>query len=468
MNIHILGICGTFMGSLAQLMKACGHQVSGSDQNVYPPMSTQLEAAGIELFEGWGEEQFKQDIDLVVVGNVIARGNPAIEYVLNRHLPYTSGPAWLAQNILNKRWVLAVAGTHGKTTTSTMLAWILEYAGFKPGYLIGGVPANFSCSARLGESDFFVIEADEYDTAFFDKRSKCVHYQPDTLILNNLEFDHADIFDDLAAIQKQLHHCVRTVPSQGSVIFPADHQAIRDVLAMGCWSEQIRLGSREGISAQLLSDSRFDFAVYQHDEKVGEVNWALLGQHNVDNALAAIAAVASVGVPIATACEALTEFKGVKRRLEVLVHRKDLTVYDDFAHHPTAIATTLAGLRRASDDAHIIAIIEPRSNTMRMGVHQDALLASAADADEVWWFLDSSSTWSFSESGQTEPTESYTTLPKTSNHQREYRSFSSLLTDAKKLVRTGSSQNQATSSHRYVVLMSNGSFSGLNAQLIEA
>jgi len=384
MHIHILGICGTFMGSLAQLAKALGHRVTGSDANVYPPMSTQLAAAGIEIFEGFGAEQFAELPDLVIVGNAMSRGNPAVEYVLERGLDYTSGPEWLCRALLSGKWVLAASGTHGKTTTASMLAWILEYAGFNPGFLIGGVPGNFECSARLGGSDFFVVEADEYDTAFFDKRSKFLHYRPRTLIINNLEYDHADIFPDLAAIQTQFHHLIRTVPSSGTVFYPHGVAAIDAVLDRGCWSQTVALGS--DWQAQSLSASGTAFRVLQQGKVVGEVNWRQIGQHNVANALAAIAACHSVGVAVADACAALAEFKGVKRRMELLADVAGTRVYDDFAHHPTAIATTLEGLRAQVGSEPITAVIELRSNTMKAGHHNRTLAKSCCAADQVLWY----------------------------------------------------------------------------------
>jgi len=389
MHIHILGICGTFMGSLAILAKEQGYRVTGCDQAVYPPMSTQLEQQGIELISGYDVAQLETEADLYVIGNAISRGNPLLEEILNRGLPYTSGPAMLADNILPGKWVLGVSGTHGKTTTSSMLAWILESAGMAPGFLIGGVPDNFSCSARLGESAFFVIEADEYDSAFFDKRSKFVHYRPRTFIVNNLEFDHADIFADLAAIQTQFHHVIRTIPANGQVIFPANIEAIDQVLDRGCWSDlQCFQSSGESVSKgavwQRLQSDGSAFALDLGDEHV-EVRWGLTGDHNVANGVAAMLAARHVGVTLAHAAKALGEFKGVKRRMECLATVDGVSVYDDFAHHPTAIRTTLEGLRNRVGDQRIIALIEPRSNTMRMGIHERTLLESADAADQVIW-----------------------------------------------------------------------------------
>jgi len=386
-HIHILGICGTFMGGVALLARELGMTVSGSDANVYPPMSDQLAAAGIDLQQGYLPEHLDPAPDLVVMGNAMSRGNPAVEYVLNKGLPYTSGPQWLADYVLKDKWVLAVSGTHGKTSTSSLLAWILEDAGMSPGFLIGGVPGNFGETARLGKTPFFVIEADEYDTAFFDKRSKFVHYHPRTLVINNLEFDHADIFDDLAAIQKQFHHVVRTVPSEGLLITPSHVEAIEDVMRMGAWTPQQTIGLNEGqLQAQSISDDGGQFDVVWNGEVEGTVNWAMLGMHNVSNALAAIVAARHVGVTIEHACEALSRFEGIKRRMELRGEVGGIKVYDDFAHHPTAITTTINGLRKNIGDRKLIAILEPRSNTMRMGIHQQTLAESLVEADRVILF----------------------------------------------------------------------------------
>ncbi|MCK5334894.1 MAG: UDP-N-acetylmuramate:L-alanyl-gamma-D-glutamyl-meso-diaminopimelate ligase, partial [Gammaproteobacteria bacterium] len=353
MHIHILGICGTFMGGIAVLARQAGHKVSGSDMNVYPPMSTQLEEQGIDLIQGYEPEQLQQggdrdEPDQVVVGNAMSRGKPVVEYVLNRNLSYTSGPQWLYENVLKDRWVLAVAGTHGKTTTASMLAWILEYAGLKPGFLIGGIPANFGLSARLGDAPFFVVEADEYDTAFFDKRSKFVHYHARTLIMNNLEFDHADIFENLDAIKKQFHHLVRTVPGEGLIISNGDEANLDQVLEKGCWTKVEKFSAAEpnGWSVRLLDEAGKQFEVLLHGETQGVVSWSMIGAHNRSNALAAIAAARHAGVPVDVAVEALAEFKGVKRRQEIIGEVNGVTVYDDFAHHPTAIEETLQGLRQ--------------------------------------------------------------------------------------------------------------------------
>lgn len=455
MHIHILGICGTFMGSLAQLAKASGHRVTGSDLNVYPPMSTQLEAAGIELIEGFDAAQLDLKPDLVVVGNVVSRGNPVMEAILDQGLPYVSGPQWLSENVLRNKWVLAVAGTHGKTTTSTMLAWILEFAGMSPGYLIGGVPQNFASSARLGESDFFVIEADEYDTAFFDKRSKFVHYHARTLIINNLEFDHADIFPDLAAIQKQFHHLIRTVPRNGAVIH-ADVAAIDEVIAMGCWTEQQVMGCQADWDFRLQDnqqDSHFDILL--HGETCGSIDWNLTGLHNINNAIAAVAAARHVGVEPSLACEALSQFKGVKRRMELLAKLGSVSIYDDFAHHPTAIASTLAGLRKSVGDDNIIAVIEPRSNTMKQGCHKSELQSAVAAADTVFWYQDGELDWSLEEY----------VLSKTDMPAVESGMASAVYDSVEKIIQELAKVELSQSTH--IVIMSNGGFQNIHQRLID-
>ncbi len=386
MHIHILGICGTFMGGIAVIAQQAGHTVTGCDANVYPPMSTQLENLGIRLIEGFGTEQMDMNPDIYVVGNVVSRGKqPLMEEILNRGLPYVSGPQWLAENVLRDKWVLAVAGTHGKTTTSSMLAWILEDCGLEPGYLIGGVPMNFGVSARLTDSPFFVIEADEYDTAFFDKRSKFVHYRPRTAVLNNLEYDHADIFPDLASIETQFHHLVRTVPGNGLLVVNGGDASILRVLGRGCWS-QVEYFGGPGFGWKARNEDASTFDVSLDDKPVGRVNWGLLGEHNRLNALAAIAAARHAGVPARDGIDALSRFVNVKRRMEVKGEAGGVTVYDDFAHHPTAIATTLAGLRAKVGAERILAVLEPRSNTMKLGVMKDALPASLADADRVFCY----------------------------------------------------------------------------------
>ncbi|MDT0595669.1 UDP-N-acetylmuramate:L-alanyl-gamma-D-glutamyl-meso-diaminopimelate ligase [Glaciecola petra] len=385
MHVHILGICGTFMGGIAAIAKSLGYNVTGSDRNVYPPMSTQLEELGIALSEGYDTSQFDPKPDMVIIGNAMARGNPAVEYVLDNNLPYTSGPQWLLDHLLKDRWVLAIAGTHGKTTTTSMLTWILESAGLEPGFLIGGVPENFGISARIGNTPYFVIEADEYDSAFFDKRSKFVHYRPRTLVLNNLEFDHADIFEDLNAIKKQFHHLVRTVPANGLILSLAAEPNIESVLEMGCWSEQSFIGKANKASwraHELKSDCSI-FEVFHKNKLCGTVTWSLIGNHNMNNAVMAIAAAHHAGIDIATAIQALSLFKNVKRRMEIKGVVGGITIYDDFAHHPTAIETTVSGLRSKVGNQSIIAIVEPRSNTMRMGVHKSQLSRSWEKADSV-------------------------------------------------------------------------------------
>ena len=456
MHIHILGICGTFMGSLAVLARELGHTVTGSDQGVYPPMSTQLESLGIELIEGYDPENLKPAPDLVLIGNAMSRGNPEVEAVLNRNIDYMSGPEWLSREVLRHRWVLAVAGTHGKTTTTSMLLWILEQAGFDPGYLVGGVPLDFPVSARLGKSDFFVIEADEYDSAFFDKRSKFVHYRPRTLILNNLEYDHADIFDSVEAIERQFHHVVRTVPSGGLLIRPALDIHLDRVLEMGCWSpvQNTSVGSEVPYStdwrAELLSEDGSRFMVIHHEQPVATVDWDQTGIHNVRNALSAIVAARHVGITPDHAVSALCRFSGVKRRMELLADLDGVRVYDDFAHHPTAIATTLQGLRNRVGEEPILAIIEPRSNTMHQGVHRETLLPSAADADRVLWANLSDMDW-----------------------------LDKVIADAVKLGitrhRLGSSVDELIAAALedlprpcHIVIMSNGGFGGLHGKLVTA
>ncbi|GGY80677.1 UDP-N-acetylmuramate--L-alanyl-gamma-D-glutamyl-meso-2,6-diaminoheptandioate ligase [Cellvibrio zantedeschiae] len=456
MHIHILGVCGTFMGSLAQLAKDLGHRVTGSDTNVYPPMSTQLEQAGIELMQGFDPAHLQPAPDLVVIGNAMSRGNAAVEYVLNQGIPYTSGPQWLRDHVLQGKWVLAVAGTHGKTTTSSMLAWILEYAGMAPGYLIGGVTKNFPTSARLGDTPFFVVEADEYDSAFFDKRSKFVHYNARTVILNNLEFDHADIFPDLAAIQKQFHHLVRTVPNNGLLISPINDRALAEVIAQGCWTPQQQFGfaSDKNSSdeknaewqAQLLTPDGSSFEVLQNGKQVAQVNWSQTGIHNVNNGLAAMIAARHVGVTPEHSAKALEQFAGVKRRMEILADVHSVKVYDDFAHHPTAIKTTLAGLRAKVGAEKIIAIIEPRSNTMRMGVHKNALNQSCTDADDVLWYQPANVDWAMDEVVNKSP------VP------------AKLLRDLDELIHCAISLCEKNT---HIVIMSNGGFGGVHQKLIE-
>jgi UDP-N-acetylmuramate: L-alanyl-gamma-D-glutamyl-meso-diaminopimelate ligase len=451
MHLHILGICGTFMGSLALLARDLGHKVTGSDANVYPPMSTQLENAGIGLMQGYDRSHLQPHPDLVIVGNAMKRGIDAIEYMLNEGLPYISGPQFLADHVLQGKHVLGVAGTHGKTTTTTMLAWVLDQAGLNPGFLIGGVPLGFSESARLGGGKYFCVEADEYDSAFFDKRSKFVHYHPKTAILNNLEFDHADIFDDLAAIQKQFHHLVRTIPSEGRIIAPITETNIDEVLEQGCWTPVIRTSlepnDQVALSAELISADGSHFKVLEQGKEVGEVKWNMTGQHSVANALATIAAAQHVGVSLEQACEALSNFGGVKRRMELLGTVRGIEVFDDFAHHPTAIETTLDGARKRLGERKLWAIIEPRSNTMRMGSHKDGLAHSARLADEVIWYQPEGLDWDL-----------HTVIAASSNKAEVSRSLDEII--ARILNEAGEGDA--------VVIMSNGGFGGLHQKLIAA
>jgi UDP-N-acetylmuramate: L-alanyl-gamma-D-glutamyl-meso-diaminopimelate ligase len=455
MHIHILGICGTFMGGLAVLAKEAGHKVTGCDANVYPPMSTQLQAQGIELIEGFAPEQVNLQPDLFVIGNVVSRGNPLMEEILNRGLPYTSGPQWIGEHILRNKWVLAVAGTHGKTTTSSMLAWILEDAGYHPGFLIGGVPMNFGISARLSgkeaDSAFFVIEADEYDTAFFDKRSKFVHYRTKTAILNNLEYDHADIFPDLGAIETQFHHLVRTVPKVGRLVVNGREESLQRVIARGCWSEREWFGvdGGEGWALKVHEDGSFD--VRFNGDIQGTVDWSLTGEHNRMNALASIAAARHVGVPPALAIEALSKFENVKRRMEVRGVVNNVTVYDDFAHHPTAIATTVDGLRRKVGNARILAVLEPRSNTMKLGTMKEALPGSLADADLVFGYGAKSGKdalgWNLGEA-----------LAPLGQKAGAYDELDTLVQAIVKAAQPGD----------HVLVMSNGGFGGVHQKILDA
>ncbi|WP_165668512.1 UDP-N-acetylmuramate:L-alanyl-gamma-D-glutamyl-meso-diaminopimelate ligase [Metapseudomonas otitidis] len=447
MHIHILGICGTFMGSLAVLAKELGHRVTGSDANVYPPMSTQLEAQGIELMQGYDPAHLEPAPDLVVIGNALSRGNPAVEHVLNKGLPYVSGPQWLADHVLQGRWVMAVAGTHGKTTTTSMLAWVLEHAGMSPGFLIGGVPQNFGVSARLGGTPFFVVEADEYDSAFFDKRSKFVHYRPRTAILNNLEFDHADIFPDLAAIERQFHHLVRTIPGEGLIIHPTAESALVRVLGMGCWTPVQTTGEGGQWQARLLSEDGSRFEVLFEGQVAGTVDWSLTGQHNVANALATLAAARHVGVVPELGVAALSAFQSVKRRMEKVAEVRGVTVYDDFAHHPTAIATTLDGLRKRVGDAPVIAVIEPRSNSMKLGAHRDGLPESVKLADQVFWYAPPNLGWDLA-----------ATVAGSSVPTRVCDSLETIIEGVKALAVPGTQ----------VVIMSNGGFGGLHGKLAQA
>jgi UDP-N-acetylmuramate: L-alanyl-gamma-D-glutamyl-meso-diaminopimelate ligase len=451
MHLHILGICGTFMGGVAVIARAAGFTVTGSDRNVYPPMSTQLEALGITLTEGFEAAQLTPAPDMVVVGNVMTRGQPVIEALLESKLPYTSGPEWLARAVLKDRWVLAVAGTHGKTTTASLLAWILEHAGRAPGFLIGGVPANFGLSARLGTEPFFVIEADEYDTAFFDKRAKFVHYRPRTVILNNLEYDHADIYPDVAAIQRQFHHLVRIVPGSGRIIWNAADALLQQTLAMGCWSAlegfagtarpQARWSARAVAGTQDFSR----FEVLEGGRPRGTVQWALMGAHNVENALAAIAAACHAGVELPQALAALEGFRGIARRMQLRGEVNGISVYDDFAHHPTAIATTIDGLRRRCGAARIIAVLEPRSNTMRMGVHRDTLPAALAGADAVWLYTPADLGW-----------DTAAVLGALGGRGHASGEVASLARELARAARPGDQ----------VLIMSNGGFGGLHDKLL--
>ena len=446
MHIHILGVCGTFMAGIAVIAKQMGHQVSGSDASAKPPMSTQLEEQGIQVMEGYTPEHLNPRPDLVIVGNAISRGNPALEYILNERLAYMSGPQWLYQGCLKDRWVLGVSGTHGKTTTTSMLAWVLEFAGLKPGFLVGGVPENFGVSARVGESPFFVIESDEYDTAFDDKRSKFLHYHPRTLIINNLEFDHADIFEDLAAIQKQFHHLVRCVPGQGLILAPKE-AAIEQTLSKGCWTPTQWVGESQGWHVKPISADFSHYAIYDGALKCGEVRWNTLGEHNAKNGLMAILAARHAGVSIPVACEALGEFKSVKRRLEIKGTVAGVTVYDDFAHHPTAIEVTIEALRGRVGAGRILAVLEPRSNTMRMGVHQAELAESLKGADARYLLQPSGLGWSLD-----------AVFAKS-----EVQAF--IADNTADLVARVASEAQAGDS---ILVMSNGFFDGIHQKLLDA
>ncbi len=451
MRVHILGICGTFMGGVAALARAAGFTVSGSDRNVYPPMSTQLESLGIALTEGFEAAQLTPAPDVVLVGNVMTRGMPVIEALLESSLPYASGPEWLAREVLSPRHVLAVAGTHGKTTTAALLAWILEHAGLDPGFLIGGVPENFGVSARLSRGRPFVIEADEYDTAFFDKRAKFVHYRPRTVTLNNLEYDHADIYPDVAAIQRQFHHLVRIVPGSGRILWNAADARLRQTLEMGCWSE------REGFSREARPDARWSaravsgardfsrFEILEDGRPLGTVEWALIGAHNVENALAAIAAARHAGVDVPRSLAALKSFRGIARRMQLLGEVHGVRVYDDFAHHPTAIATTIDGLRRRVGAARIIGVLEPRSHTMRMGVHRESLPGALAGADAVWLYTPPDLGW-----------DAGGLLAALGTHARASADVDALARELARTARPGD----------HILVMSNGGFGGLHGKLL--
>ena len=444
MKLHIIGICGTFMGGVARLARDLDMQVTGSDANTYPPMSTQLESLGIKLFEGYRAENIPSDADMVVVGNTISRGNPELEHVLDTGLAYTSGAQWLGQNVLQGRWVLGVAGTHGKTTTSSMLAWLLDQNDLSPGFLIGGVPENFGESARLGDTPFFVIEADEYDTAFSDKRSKFVHYQPRTLILNNLEFDHADIFADLNAIQTQFNHLLKTIPRHGQIIHNATSPAIDEVIQRGCWSETKSFNApTSDWRAEKVSDDASNFWI-KHKDDSHLVEWSLIGDHNMANALAAVAAAHHVGVTIANSVEALATFKSVKRRMELIFDDNNVRIFDDFAHHPTAITETLNGLRQSVGDEPIIAILEPRSNTMKQGVHKHLLADSLKYATQALIFADDKVQWDISE--------------LQNDAIQAFKSIEELLEEALELIKTQTKRCN-------VLIMSNGGFENIHQRL---
>ena len=453
MHVHILGICGTFMGGVAALAKAAGHRVTGSDRGVYPPMSTQLEALGIDVVAGFDARQLEPVPDIVVVGNVMTRGQPVIEALLDRGIAYASGPEWLREAVLRDRWVLAVAGTHGKTTTSSLLAWILEHAGLEPGFLIGGVPENFGVSARLGAAPFFVIEADEYDTAFFDKRAKFVHYRPRTAILNNLEYDHADIYPDLGSIQRQFHHLVRTVPQSGRIVWNSADAALQATLAMGCWTPLEGFDRARGNGATWSAVAAPDaedfsrFEVMEGGRSRGVVEWELIGTHNVDNALAAIAAARHAGVPVEHSIAALRHFRGIARRMQLRAEVDGIRVYDDFAHHPTAIETTLDGLRRRVGAQRIVAVLEPRSNTMRMGVHRSTLAPSLERADEVWLYAPADLGWDAGD-----------VVRALGSRGRIASDVDQLAADLARSLQRGDN----------VLIMSNGGFGGLHGKLIAA
>jgi UDP-N-acetylmuramate: L-alanyl-gamma-D-glutamyl-meso-diaminopimelate ligase len=447
MQIHILGICGTFMGGVAALARAAGHTVSGSDSGVYPPMSTQLAALGIEITEGYEAAQLSARPDCVVVGNVMTRGMPVVEAMLDEGLPYASGPEWLARHVLHDRWVLAVAGTHGKTTTASMLAWILEDAGLNPGFLIGGVPGNFGVSARLGDAPFFVVEADEYDTAFFDKRSKFVHYRPRTLVLNNLEHDHADIFPDLAAIETQFHHLVRTVPGSGRIVVNASDANLARVLEKGCWTPRDTFSQEGGAGEFQTCAADRGFAVRGGGGPSVNVTAVLPGAHNEQNALAAMLAARHAGIPLAAGADAISRFEGVRRRMEERGSVAGITVLDDFAHHPTEIAATLAGAADQLHGGRLVAVFEPRSNTMRMGVHREALGRCFGAADRVYLFRPPGLEWDL-EGVATEIGHETVVADDIG------RLVSRLVSD----LRSGD----------HVVIMSNGAFGGIHGRLLDA
>lgn len=446
-HIHILGICGTFMGGVAMIAKQLGYHVTGSDTNVYPPMSTFLENSGIKIIPNFDVEQLQPAPDMVIVGNAMKRGNPCVEYVLENNLPYTSGPQWLHDNLLRHRWVLAVSGTHGKTTTTGMLTWILEQNGLEPGFLIGGISGNFGISSRLGNSQYFVIEADEYDTAFFDKRSKFVHYNPKTLIINNIGFDHADIFDDIRAIQRQFHHMIRTMPKSGLILSADSETTAKETLDMGCWSETQFLGQDKEWFAERITNDCSQFAVYHHGEKVAEVHWNIVGQHNMHNALMAIAAAHHIGISVENAANALSTFINAKRRLEVKGEVNDITVYDDFAHHPAEIQATLTALRdKVGGGVRILAVLEPRSNTMKMGHHKGEIAPALVRSDHVFLLQPDNIPWEVAEiaANCVQPT--------------------SWSADINKLVDMIVKEAEPKD---HILVMSNGSFGGIHQKLLE-
>ena len=448
MHIHILGICGTFMGSLAIIAKQLGYEVSGSDTNIYPPMSTQLEMAGIEIMSGYSVDHLYPMPDQIIVGNVMSRGNDVIEYLLNNHINFTSGPAWLRQHVLQEKWVLAVAGTHGKTTTSSMLAWILEYAGLRPGFLIGGVPENFDYSSRLGDSKYFVIEADEYDTAFFDKRSKFIHYCPHTLVLNNIEFDHADIFDNLNDIKRQFHHLVRITPRDGKLIINHDDQNIRDVIDMGCWTSIDSFSTSNPDATWYAKDidlCKSQFTLQQNNKPRGVGMLNIFGRHNIANAIAAIAGAQHAGVDVDDALQALTHFKGVQRRLEFKGRFNDVSVYDDFAHHPTEIAATIAAFKDQNPQGRVVTVFEPRSNSMRLGIHTNQLANAFDNADKVILFEPQDLEWSIDE-----------VATRMGPECDVFKSIEEIITNLLNVIKKDDN----------ILILSNGSFNNLSSKLV--
>ncbi len=448
MHIHILGICGTFMGGVAALARAAGHTVTGSDRNAYPPMSTQLEQLGISVLDEDYARQFEPRPDCVIVGNVMSRGRPVVEQLLESGIPYFSGPEWLSRYVLLDRWVLAVSGTHGKTTTSAMLAWILEFAGMNPGFLIGGIPSNFSVSAQFGKAPFFVVEADEYDTAFFDKRAKFVHYRPRTLVITNLEYDHADIYPNLAAIQWQFHQLLRCVPGNGLVISNADSRAIAETLEMGCWTPVESFASQADATWQVQLEASDQKLIVLRDGKVqGSGDWEPIGRHNAENALAALLAARHAGVPLEQGFAALANFKGVKRRMEIRGTESGVTVYDDFAHHPTAIRESISGLRSRVGDVRIVAILEPRSNTMKLGVHCDQLAGSLSGADSIWLYQPADLGWDIS------------------SVANELGADTDICTSIDTLVEKLAGDSRPGD---HLLIMSNGDFGGIHERLLDA